>query len=113
MALIHQTDEYHIVNTVSKFRVKFYGKTKNFADPKNPIIIKADLWMVSGTGKGGYHSKSIYSKVEYSCVYDAINKTLTKDGAVIEMSNKEAVMLALDQAVREALTEKEFGNNVY
>lgn len=111
MALIHQTDDIHISHTVSKFRIKFYGKTKVIADPDNKIEIKVDLWTVVGTGNyRSYQSKSVTSKVLYSCVFDPDTKTLTKDGEAVKMSNAAAVLDTIESEVKEALTSKKFGN---
>jgi hypothetical protein len=111
MALLHRTDHTHIPQTVSKFRLNFYGQTKLVEDPNNKIQIKVDIWTVVGIGKQRrYGSSSVTSKLIYSCIFDPEAKTLTKDGQTVEMSNAAAVLDAIDEEVKQTLTAREFGN---
>ena len=89
-------------DTVIKYNLYIYGTKDDLKDPECEIEFKVDLWIVSGTGRSGFHSKTVHSDYTPRACVDLEKKELykinkkTKKKSVIRAANVDAVIEAIE-----------------
>jgi hypothetical protein len=89
-------------DTVIKYNLYIYGTKDDLKDPECEIEFKVDLWIVNGTGRSGFHNKTVNSNYVARACVDLEKKELfkinkkTKRKKVIKAVNVDAVISAIE-----------------
>ena len=117
MKELHEIPEVHMLNTVSKFGVSFFGSSDKIHDPKTKIEIRVTLFMTRGLGRKLADEEFNHVQWEemeedwVDFIFDHETKTLRqRKGKPVTIANEAQVISAVNKVVKDALVNQKFGN---